>query len=219
MLELAKEKKVKSFLFFSSSEIYGNPPPETLPTKETYLGNVSSIGPRSCYDESKRLGEALCMVFFRYFGSPIKIVRPFNVFGPGMQANDFRVIPRFIASIIYNQPIPVYAGGKQTRTFCYISDAVSGFLLVLLAGKNGEVYNVGSNQKEISINYLAKVFNKIFKNKLKILHLSYPKDYPQGEPRRRCPDVSKIKKELKYRPRVGLEKGIMRTFSWCQKNW
>lgn len=219
MLDLAKTKRVKSILFFSSSEIYGDPQPNAIPTKETYFGNVSSIGPRSCYDESKRLGEALCMIYHNYFKTPVKIVRPFNIFGPGMVPHDFRVIPRFIYSVLHDEPIPVHGDGKQTRTFCYISDAIAGFLRVLLIGKNGEVYNVGSNQKEISINRLAKIFNKVFDNRLKVKNIPYPKNYPQGEPKRRCPDVSKIKKELGYRPRVGLEKGLVRTFAWCKENW
>lgn len=219
MLDLAKTKQAKSILFFSSSEIYGDPQPNAIPTKETYFGNVSSIGPRSCYDESKRLGEALCMIYYNYFKTSVKIVRPFNIFGPGMVPNDFRVVPRFIYSVLHNEQIPVHGDGKQTRTFCYISDAVVGFFLVLLAGKNGEVYNVGSNQKEISINHLAKIFNTVFDNKLKVKNIPYPKNYPQGGPKRRCPDVSKIKKELGYRPRVGLEKGLIRTLAWCKNNW
>jgi len=135
------------------------------------------------------------MIYFNYFKTPVKIVRPFNIFGPGMLRNDFRVIPRFIYSVLHDEQIPVHGNGKQTRTFCYISDAVAGFFLVLLAGYNGEVYNVGSNQKEISINRLAKIFNTVFDNKLKVKNVPYPRNYPQGEPKRRCPDVSKIKKE------------------------
>ncbi|RJQ38223.1 NAD-dependent epimerase/dehydratase family protein [Candidatus Microgenomates bacterium] len=219
MLELARKKRVKSFLFFSSSEIYGDPQPSFLPTKETYFGNVSSVGQRACYDESKRLGEALCMVYYNYFSVPVKIVRPFNVFGPGMLPKDYRVIPRFIYSLLNNEPIPVHGDGKQTRTFCYISDAVTGFFLVLLSEKGGEIFNVGSNQKEISMNKLARVFNRAFESKVDIKNIPYPKDYPQGEPQRRCPNVAKIKKELKYRPSVSLESGLKRTVEWCKENW
>lgn len=219
MLELAKKKKVKSFLFFSSSEIYGDPAPSDLPTKETYWGNVSSTGPRSLYDESKRLGETLCMVYYNYFQVPTKVVRPFNVFGPGMGAKDYRVVPNFIRCMLKHEPVPVHGAGKQTRTFCYISDGVAGFLLTLLIGKPGEVYNVGSNQKEISMNKLAKVFQSISNEAIEIKNVNYPEYYPLGEPYRRCPDVSKIKRELKYRPKVGLEKGLLRTIEWCKKNW
>lgn len=219
MLELAKMKKVKSFLFFSSSEIYGNPTSDAIPTKETYNGNVSSIGPRSCYDESKRLGETLCMTYYSVYKTPIKMVRPFNVYGPGLRANDYRVIPTFIFNGIKGKVIPVHENGKQTRTFCYISDAVSGFFKVLLSEKNGQAYNVGNADNEIDMNQLAKILNKIFDNKLNIKNISYPKDYPQGEPQRRCPDLSKIKNELGYNPRVNLEEGLKRTLSWCRQNW
>ena len=219
MLELAKEKGVKSFLFFSSSEIYGDPIPSELPTKETYWGNVSSTGPRSLYDESKRLGETLCMVYYNYFQVPIKIVRPFNVFGPGMGSKDYRVVPNFIRCMLQKESLPVHGAGKQTRTFCYISDAVAGFFLTLFIGRPWEVYNVGSNQKEISMNKLAKIFQTISNEKIDIENVEYPTYYPLGEPYRRCPDVSKIKRELKYRPKVGLENGLLRTITWCKQNW
>ncbi len=219
MLELARKKKVKSFLFFSSSEIYGNPTPNAIPTKETYNGNVSPIGPRSCYDESKRLGETLCMTYHSVYKTPIKMVRPFNVYGPGLRASDYRVIPTFIFNGIKGKAIPVHANGKQTRTFCYISDAVAGFFKVLLSKKSGEVYNVGNDDNEIDMNKLAKILDKIFDNKLNIKNISYPKGYPQGEPQRRCPDLSKIKKELGYNPNVDLEEGLRRTLAWCRKNW
>lgn len=219
MLEFARKKKVKSFLFFSSSEIYGNPTLDNIPTKETYNGNVSSIGPRSCYDESKRLGETLCMTYYSVYQTPIKMVRPFNVYGPGLRVNDYRVIPTFIFNGIKGNVIPVHASGNQTRTFCYISDAVSGFFKVLLSEKSGQVYNVGNADNEINMNQLAKILNKIFDNKLNIKNISYPKNYPQGEPQRRCPDLSKIKKELGYNPNVNLEEGLRRTLIWCKQNW
>ncbi len=219
MLELAKKKKVKSFLFFSSSEIYGNPPPAEVPTKETYNGNVSCIGPRSCYDESKRLGETISMTYFWLYKTPIKIVRPFNVYGPGMRANDFRVLPRFILSALQGKVIPVHSNGTQTRAFCYISDATIGFLSVLLGGKDGEVYNVGNDKTEVSMNTLSEVVNEVFDNKLNIKNVSYPKDYPQDEPQRRCPDLTKVKETLKFIPSVDLKEGVLRTITWCRKNW
>lgn len=219
MLNLAVKVKVKSFLFFSSSEIYGDPESKAIPTKESYRGNVSSIGDRACYDESKRLGETLCMTYFRQFKTPIKIVRPFNIFGPGMLFNDYRVIPSFLFSGLTNKPIRVHTDGKQTRTFCYISDAITAFFLVVLFGKDGEVYNVGNDKNEVSMNKLAKFVNNIFNHKLKIINVSYPKDYPQEEPQRRCPDITKIKKELHYNPKIDLEQGLIRTLEWCKINW
>lgn len=219
MLEIARKKKVEGFLFFSSSEIYGDPTPDAIPTKETYNGNVSPIGSRSYYDESKRLGETLCMMYNHFHKTPTKMVRPFNIFGPGMRSDDYRVIPGYLYNALHDKPIQVYSDGVQTRTFCYISDAVAGFLLVLLCGKNGEAYNVGNDRNEISMSRLAKIFNQIFDNKLRVEYVPYPKGYPQGEPQRRCPNLSKIKNELGYFPKIDLEKGLERTLRWCRENW
>lgn len=219
MLELAKKKRVESFLFFSSSEIYGNPTPDQIPTKETYNGNVSSIGPRSCYDESKRLGETLSMVYFNLFATPIKIVRPFNVFGPGMGYYDHRVIPTFIYKALTNEPIPVHDSGNQTRTFCYISDAIIGFLLVLLSGENGQAYNIGNDKNEINMNKLAQILKSVLKGKLIIRNIEYPAGYPADEPQRRCPDLSKVKKTVGYQSKVNLKEGLARSIKWCKANW
>lgn len=219
MLEIARKKKVDSFLFFSSSEIYGDPTPDAIPTNETYNGNVSPIGPRSYYDESKRLGETLCMMYNYFYKTPTKIVRPFNIFGPGMRSDDYRVIPSYLYNALHDKPIQVYSSGTQTRTFCYISDAVIGFLLVLLCGKNGEAYNVGNDRNEIDMSDLAKVFNQMFNNKLRVNYASYPKGYPQGEPQRRCPDLSKIITEFGYFPKIDLEEGLEKTLIWCRENW
>jgi len=217
MLELARKKKVKSFLFFSSSEIYGNPTVGAIPTNESYKGNVSCTGPRACYDESKRMGETLCFTYFRMFHTPVKVVRPFNIFGPGMNLKDYRVIPNFLNSAFSKKPLPVHVSGKQTRTFSYISDAVSGFFKVLLSDKNGEVYNVGNDQDEITMNKLAEMINNIFENKLKIKNVEYPDNYPADEPQRRCPDLTKLKKGLGYKTQIDLENGLRRTITWCQE--
>ncbi len=136
-----------------------------------------------------------------------------------MRSDDYRVIPSYLYNALNNKPIKVYSNGAQTRTFCYISDAVTGFLLVLLSGKNGEVYNVGNDRDEIEMSHLAKIFNQIFDNKLRVEYASYPKGYPQGEPQRRCPNLSKIKNELGNVPKVELEEGLERTLRWCRENW
>lgn len=219
MLELAREKQVKSMLLFSSSEIYGDPISSEIPTKETYRGNVSSLGDRACYDESKRLGETLAMTYFRLYKTPVKIVRPFNIFGPGMKIDDYRVLPNFISNALNHKPLLVHEKGIQTRAFCYISDAVYAFLLVFLSLKDGEVYNVGNGQTEISMNQFAKKFDKLFDHQLKILNVSYPKNYPLGEPQRRCPDLGKIKEDLGYEPKIDLETGLKKTIEWCRNNW
>ena len=219
LLELAKLKKIKSFLYFSSSEIYGDPDPKFIPTPEIYRGNVSAIGPRSCYDESKRLGETICMVFYDKFKIPVKIVRPFNVYGPGMLPNDYRVVPMFISSALNGKPLPVHDKGNQTRTFCYISDAIVGFLKVLLSKRSGEVYNVGSDMDEINMMKLAMTVSDLFDNKVKVNRIKYPSNYPQDEPRRRCPDLTKIRTQLDYVPSVDLKNGLKRVIQWYKEEY
>lgn len=214
LLELARMKRAKSFLFFSSSEIYGNPEPKYVPTPETYAGNVSSVGPRACYDESKRLGETLCLIYHQQFNTPIKIVRPFNIYGPGMKLDDYRVIPTFLHKGLSKKDLPVHGRGKQTRTFCYVSDAVVGFFKVLLSAKNGEIYNVGNTKPEITILELAKRVAKILDSGIKAKTIDYPSSYPAGEPQRRCPNLRKIKSKLGYKPSVDLDEGLKRTITW-----
>lgn len=218
-LEMARIKKSASFMFFSSSEIYGDPDEKNIPTAETYRGNVSSTGPRSCYDESKRLGEALTMAYFQHYQIPVKIIRPFNVFGPGMKYNDFRVIPAFLMAALQNKPMSVHADGMQTRTFCYVSDAVVAIYKVLLSQKNGEVFNIGNDDNEIPMIKLAEMIDGLFKENKKIETISYPKAYPGDEPKRRCPDLNKIKSELKFVPVVDLETGLERLLAWFRSEY
>ncbi|MFH1827146.1 MAG: NAD-dependent epimerase/dehydratase family protein [bacterium] len=214
LLEFARLKKIKSFLLFSSSEIYGNPDPDNIPTPETYAGNVSSVGPRACYDESKRLAETLSLIYYQLYSAPVKIVRPFNIYGPGMRPNDYRVIPTFISNALNNKPLPVHDKGLQTRTFCYVSDAIVGFLKILLSEKNGEIYNIGNDKPEISIYQLALVIKKILAEKVVIKRIAYPLSYPAGEPQRRCPNLDKSNRILGFQPKVTLEKGLQRSIQW-----
>ena len=132
-LDLAKIKSAK-VIFFSSSEIYGDPDPKEIPIKESYRGNVSTLGPRACYDESKRVGETLCYIYHNYYKNNINIIRPFNIYGPGMQQNDYRILPNFASKLISNESVNVYGSGNQTRTYCYITDAINGFLRVITKG-------------------------------------------------------------------------------------
>ncbi len=214
LLSLSVDKKVKGYLFFSSSEIYGDPDPAHIPTPETYRGNVSPTGPRSCYDESKRVGETLSMTYYRLYNTPVKIVRPFNVYGPGMLIDDYRVVPSFIARSLSGKPLFVHGQGKQTRTFCYISDAISGFFKVLLSEENGQTYNIGNDDEEITMMHLAKQIAKLSPRKTTIKTIPYPATYPQDEPRRRCPDLTKAKKDLSYNPQISLIEGLKRTMHW-----
>ena len=210
----AQSGAVRGFLFFSSSEIYGDPAPHAIPTPETYKGNVSSIGPRACYDESKRLAETLCMVYHERYGVPVKIVRPFNVYGPGMRSDDYRVVPTFMARGLAGGPLPVHDRGTQTRTFCYVTDAMTGFFKVLLSGPAGEIYNVGQDTEEVSMMTLAAMVSKLFPQEVKAQLVQYPETYPADEPKRRCPDLTKIRRDLGYAPQVGLAEGLGRTLAW-----
>lgn len=218
LLELAKKNKetIEGFLFFSSSEIYGDPDPKSVPTPETYHGYVSSVGPRACYDESKRLGETIATIYFEQFGIPTKIVRPFNVFGPGMGHNDRRVLPMFAYKALNKESIPVHGDGHQTRTFCYITDAIAGFLKVLVSGKPGHAYNIGNADNEISMADLAKLFVEIEGGGASFELISYPENYPAGEPQRRCPDLSKAELDLSYKAAVSLKEGLTRFINWCR---
>lgn len=216
MLELAKKNNAK-FTFFSSSEIYGDPDPKHVPILESYRGNVSTMGPRSCYDESKRLGETLCYIYHEYFGVHTNIIRPFNIYGPGMQENDYRVLPNFASRIQQELPLNVYGRGTQTRTFCYITDAIVGFLSVISKGVIGNAYNIGNPKPEVSVNELTKVIANILNKKIDINIVDYPDSYPADEPLRRCPDINKARIQLNYEPVVDLEKGLNRFFSWTSK--
>jgi UDP-glucuronate decarboxylase len=218
MLQLAREKNSK-FTFFSSSEIYGNPDPQNIPTKEEYWGNVSSLGPRACYDESKRVGETLCYIFNQQYGVKTNIVRPFNFYGPGMQEKDYRVLPNFASRIKAKKPLKVYGRGDQTRTFCYITDALTGLLQVILRGSLNEVYNIGNPEPEVSVIHLAEIINKILDYKISYDVIDYPDNYPNNEPNRRCPDIKKVQEHLGYNPQVKLEDGLKRFFSWTDLNY
>lgn len=213
MLELARLSSAR-MLFFSSSEIYGNPDPKSVPTPESYRGSVSCLGPRACYDESKRLGETLCEIFHTKHGVTVSIVRPFNVYGPGMQENDYRVLPNFASRIKGGLPVSVYGGGAQTRTFCYITDAINGFLRALVRGRSSEAYNVGNPTPEVSMQDLVRRIESVLGRRVGLKKVSYPASYPADEPLRRCPDISKATKTLGYRPGVSLDEGLRRFLAW-----
>lgn len=216
MLELATDHKAR-FTFFSSSEIYGDPDPKHVPTQESYRGNVSAQGPRACYDESKRVGETLCYIFHEKYGTHTNTIRPFNVFGPGMQETDYRVLPNFANRIKAGRPLNVYGSGNQTRTFCYITDAMVGFTLVVLKGVPGEPYNIGNPKPEISMVDLVKRIEKGLGKRVEHNIIEYPDSYPADEPNRRCPDIKKARLQLGYEPGVDLDDGLKRFFKWADK--
>ncbi|MBI4395397.1 MAG: NAD-dependent epimerase/dehydratase family protein [Candidatus Omnitrophica bacterium] len=215
MLELAREKKVKSFLFMSSSEVYGDPDGRYVPTPETYNGNVSISGPRACYDESKRFGETLCIAFWKVFNVPAKIVRPFNVYGPGIRPDDYRVLPNFIEHALRKEPLPIHGHGKNTRSFCYINDEIEAVFKLLFSETNGEAYNVGNSEPEISVNDLARLVAASMPYQVDIIHIDPPHAvYASSDPKRRCPDINKLQATIDFKPRYPLEEGLDRTIQW-----
>ncbi len=216
-LKLAKKHNAK-LIYFSTSEIYGDPAKKYVPTNESYKGNVSSMGPRACYDESKRLGETLCWIYSNYFKIHTNIIRPFNVYGPGMKQKDYRIFPNFISNLLNKTSLKVYGIGNQTRTYCYITDAIEGFLRVICFGRSGEAYNIGNNKPEVSILEVIKILKKIDKN-LKYKKINYPEAYPSDEPQRRCPDLSKAKRHLNYKPNIKLQEGLNFYYNWAKKNY
>lgn len=213
MLELARQQEVRGFLYLSSSEIYGDPEPEWIPTPEHYRGSVSCTGPRACYDESKRLGETLCMTYFRLFGTPVKMIRPFNFYGPGQRLDDKRIIPDLMTSAVHRLPIVLFSDGRATRSFCYISDAIAAIWHVLLSPLTGEAFNVGNDQEEISVNQLAERLREVAGPPwLEIRsQKSTDSEYVTDNPQRRCPDLSKMRTSFPWEPRVSLAEGLSRT--------
>lgn len=215
---------LEGILFFSTSEVYGEPTPENIPTPETYFGHVSCTGPRACYDESKRYGETLCVNFTRVYGLPVRIVRPFNNYGPGLDILDQRVISDFAGDILNGRDIVLLSSGAPTRTFCYISDAVAGYYKVLLRGRDGEPYNIGAGEPEITMKQLAEKMiaqaKDLFGYQGKAVRkMSDDEEYLVGNPGRRCPDLSKAREELGYNPVVGLDEGLRRSLCWYRDNF
>ena len=209
MAELAR-KNDATLLFASTSEVYGDT--EVIPTPETYWGKVNPIGPRSCYDEGKRFAEALLMAYSKQYGLDVRIPRIFNSYGPRLREDGLygRAMSRFILQALTNQPITVYGDGKQTRSFCYITDTVTGLMLLTTNPKaKGEVVNVGNTQ-EITILELGQKIKEITKCKSNIEFHPLPKD----DPKRRCPDTTKLEKLVGWKPNVTFEEGLKRTITW-----
>jgi dTDP-glucose 4,6-dehydratase/UDP-glucuronate decarboxylase len=215
LLDHFREKGCESFLYFSTSEIYGDPFPEFIPTSETYRGNVSCTGPRACYDESKRYGETLCVNFHQQYGLPVKIARPFNNYGPGLRIDDGRVLPDFFNDVLNGRDIRMLSDGKATRTFCYITDAITGYLLILLSSHDGEPFNIGVESPEISMRDIADLVIRVSGSKRIVVTAQSPdRHYLTDNPQRRCPDISKARRMLGYDPNMGLEEGLRRTFEY-----
>jgi nucleoside-diphosphate-sugar epimerase len=216
-------RPVKGFLFYSSSEIYGDPSADSIPTPETYRGYVSCTGPRACYDESKRIGETLCVVFARHHGVPVKMARPFNNYGPGLKITDGRVFPDFARDVFAGRDISILSDGTPMRTFCYATDAITGYYKVLTRGQPGEPYNVGIERPEISMAQLAEHVRQsaaeLFNYRGKVsLGTSAEADYLIDNPNRRCPSIAKAREHLGFDPRVLVEEGVRRSLAWYFHN-
>jgi nucleoside-diphosphate-sugar epimerase len=216
-------RPVEGLLYFSSSEIYGDPTPENIPTPETYRGNVSCTGPRACYDESKRYGETLCVNFAREHGLPVRVARPFNNYGPGLKISDRRVIPDFARDILDGRDIVLLSDGSATRTFCYVSDAVTGYYKVLVRGHDSEAYNVGVEEPEVSMAELAERLAELGREHFGyggalVRRKSEEREYLVDNPVRRCPVIEKARDHLGYAPRVGLDEGLRRSLLWYAEN-
>jgi nucleoside-diphosphate-sugar epimerase len=213
------ERPLRGFLFFSSSEIYGDPESSAIPTPETYPGRVSCTGPRACYDESKRYGETLCVNFARVYDLPVTIARPFNNYGPGLSLEDRRVPPDFARNVLRGEDIVMLSDGAPTRTFCYVADAVVGYLKVLVRGRKGEAYNIGVDGPEISIADLAERFvaagRDLFGYEGTVVRqTSADPNYLTDNPNRRCPDITKARTELAYDPHITIDEGLRRSLLW-----
>lgn len=207
-------RTVRGLLFFSSSEIYGDPEPARIPTDEEYRGNVACVGPRACYDEAKRFGETLCYIFAKTHGMPITVVRPFNNYGPGMRLGDGRLPADFAKAVVDGADIVILSDGSPTRTFCYVSDAITGYLLGLLLGEF-DYFNIGIERPEISVRDLAELYRQAGGEILGYRgSVTYDKsgdtEYLVDNPNRRCPVIEKARARLGYRPVIFVEEGVRR---------
>jgi dTDP-glucose 4,6-dehydratase len=207
-LGLAKAKGAR-FLITSTSEIYGDP--LVHPQREDYWGNVNTIGPRGCYDESKRFAEALVMAYHREHAIPTRMVRIFNTYGPRMRLNDGRVVPAFISQALTNKPITIFGDGKQTRSFCYVSDLIAGiYRLMMSEGKDAHLPTNIGNPHELTMLQFAQEIIKATGSKSKIIH----KPLPQDDPKQRQPDITRARQTLGWEPKVALADGLKDTIAY-----
>ena len=210
-LGIAKHHEAR-LVYASTSEVYGDPDPKWVPTPETYNGNVNPVGPRSCYDEAKRAGEAFVMAYLIQHGLDARIVRIFNTYGPRMRPGDLygRVVPRFIEQALNSQPLTVFGDGKQTRSFTYVTDLIKGILkTAFLPEAKGRVINLGNNF-ETKIIDLAKIILDLTGSESEVTFLPLPVD----DPKRRCPDIFLAKKVLDWEPTTGLKQGLLKTIKY-----
>jgi UDP-glucuronate decarboxylase len=213
MLNLAVKNNVKGFLFFSSGEVYGHVDSSQIPLKENLYGYIDPLDIRSCYGESKRLGETMCVSWMHQYGVPVKIIRIFHTYGPGMKLDDGRVFADFVSDIVNGRDIGMRSDGKAIRAFCYLSDAIIAFFTVFLKGEVGQAYNIGNDEAEISIVDLANLLVNLYpEKKLKVIKQdeSAILGYLKSPFNRHVPDINKIK-QLGWCPQIDLNEGFRRT--------
>jgi nucleoside-diphosphate-sugar epimerase len=218
LLKFAQKNSIESFLYFSSSEVYGILDEAKIPTKESDYGYIDPTNVRSCYAESKRMGETICVSWLKQYNIPVKIVRPFHTYGPGMALDDGRVYADFIADIVNNRDIVMQSDGSAMRSFCYLADATIAFFLVLLNGVNGEAYNVGNSDCEISILNLANKLVSLFPEKgVKVVTKNTQNmNYLKSAVSRNCPDMTKIN-NLGWYPKTKINEGFHKTINSYEK--
>ena len=214
LLDFYKDKNIYNLLFYSTSEIYGDPDPNQVPTPETYWGNVNTVGPRACYDESKRYGETLCYNYYHVHDFPVTIVRPFNSYGPGLRVNDKRAPADFALNVLNNEDIVLYSDGTATRTFCYNTDMTIATLKIILQQKF-DVYNAGNDQGEMTIRELAELYQSVGQELFGyigqiVFQEHNDKHYNADNPQRRRPNLNKVGTDLRYQACVGAQKGVGR---------
>ena len=209
MLGLAKRCKAR-ILQASTSEVYGDP--EVHPQKENYWGNVNPLGPRSCYDEGKRVAESLCINYNKMNNVDIRIARIFNTYGPYMDINDGRVVSNFIIQALKQEPITIYGEGKQTRSFQYVDDLIQGLYKLMEQEETKGPVNIG-NPEEFTIIEIAKKIRTITNSKTTTIHKELPKD----DPMQRCPDITLAKNKLNWEPKISLDEGLKKTTEYFKK--
>jgi UDP-glucuronate decarboxylase len=204
MLDLAREARAR-IMIASTSEVYGDPTEH--PQRESYWGNVNPIGPRACYDEGKRCAEALAVSYARQYAVEVRIARIFNTYGPRMHENDGRVVSNFVVQSLRNEPITLYGEGQQTRSFCYATDLIEGFVRLMASPHGADPVNLG-NPRETTVRELAELTRKLVGSKSEIVKAPLPKD----DPTRRKPDIARAQELLGgWAPQVPLEKGLAAT--------
>jgi nucleoside-diphosphate-sugar epimerase len=213
VLDLARQHGGR-VLFASTSEVYGDP--KVHPQTEDYWGNVSSTGPRSCYDEAKRFGEALSMIYVRTYATDVRLIRIFNTYGPNMDPEDGRMLPNFITQALGGQPLTIYGDGQYTRSLCYVDDLVAGLLAVMESERPdavGRVYNLGNPEEHTILEYAQMVLQLIPQSGSQIVY----RDPVPDDPSRRRPDITRARTELGWQPQVPLATGLRKTIDYFRE--